>query len=174
MHGLKYQLLAFLTTAFLLLVSRVSCHAGLRADSPVSGASLSFTIEQHPGKADWISGTLNSDGDFRLLEGHQGPRSGSLPAQESLRILEAYGKLCERAGADHFPPEPVFFPFGRGGGAFPSFTYVSPQGRRLELMDPRHPLPPEFTAFLRILWQKLLTHHDRQKLLDSLIPPLPR
>lgn len=135
-----------------LLCGQASSHGA--APGPGSTASLSFTIEQHPGKADWISCTLDAAGAFSV-QGTLHAMRGQLPAQESHRILQEFDSLCVAAGADRFPRLPHI---GGGQRPRPWFLYQSPQGRQLQQQGPRTPPPPALAEFMRTLWQKLFHH----------------
>jgi hypothetical protein len=156
MHGLKYQLLPALLAAALLLIGFLPGHAEPVGLFGGSDAFLWFGIEQHPGKADWVGCWLDINGEFRVFRAGD-TIVGKLPAQESRRILEEYEKICTAAGEHHFPPEVILF---RGGlpRQAPYFIYRSAKGKYLALEGPQTLPPPELTAFLRILWQKLITH----------------
>ncbi|WP_395753708.1 hypothetical protein [Prosthecobacter sp.] len=155
MHGLKYQLLAFLILASVLLDGG-QARAG---PAPFQNLALPdglliFTLEENPGKGDWVVCTLNLEGDFgvRPLKGIS--HSGKIPAQEAGRIIEECGKVIDRVGRGIFQPAPLFV----GGRIInPMFVHMTPQGELLQLIGPAKLPPPELTAFLRILWQKLLT-----------------
>jgi hypothetical protein len=163
-HALKYHGIPALITALLLL----GLSPGLAGQAPfgmTSPAYLWFTIEKHPGKADWVSCVLGIDGQFKIIDAGAAKAEGKLSAQESRRILEEYEKLCVAAGEQQF--QPIVRVRLRGLGAVavagnplcipPFFNYLGPQGKHLMLEGPQTLPPPELTAFLRILWQKLLS-----------------
>ncbi len=131
---------------------------------------LLFTVEQHPGKGDWVTCSLRLDGNFGLQTLADGTSSeGQLTEKEAGRIIEECGKICDRAGKDLFPPDRLLFAGGALGN--PLFIHMTPQGELLLLSGPEKPPPPELTAFLRLLWQKLHTQPGLQPLNDPFAAP---
>lgn len=148
----------------LLLLGCATLHAGTAVDPP---GSLQFSLEIHPGKGDWIQAHLNAKGFF-MVRSEDKSIQGSLPAPESLRIFAEFEKLCTAAGEDRFPPRP---PFG-GRPVGPYFHYESPQGKMLYLEGRENRPPPELTAFMITLTQKLL-HHATKTPRPAAAPPPP-
>ncbi len=141
----------------ILLIAGLLCgQASSHADEPAPDrtASLDFSIEQHPGKADWISGSLHADGAF-IAQGTLHAMRGQLPAQESLRILQEVDQLRLGADEDRF----LFHPHLGGGQRRPPWIdCTSPQGKQRRLINPGRQPSPELAEFMRSLWQKLFFH----------------
>jgi hypothetical protein len=131
--------------------------------------SLIFNVEQLPGKGGWATCLLDDQGHFMVQAEGMPKLMGSLPAKESVRILEEFEKLCKAAGEERFAPVDVrvaggnrrFVPLVIFKRATPYFTFMSAQGKKLELAGPDKLPPPELAAFLRILWQKLLFQYAK-------------
>ncbi len=137
--------------AFMVLLS-VACITLRAFAADLPQGYLMFTIEKQPGKTGWISCLLHPRGDFSVYQNDAEPIHGVLSPQETLRILEEFGKLCAAAGEHRFQPIRRF-----GVQKLrPCFSYKSPEGKKLELEGPENPPPMELTAFMRIMWQKLL------------------
>jgi hypothetical protein len=170
MHGLKYHFIPILLTA-LLLGGFFPSHAAQRIWFSDNDAFLWFAIEQHVGKADWVSCRLDLDGKFRVYRIGD-TIHGILPAPEGRRILEEYEKLCTTAGEHLFPPDAILLRRGQPSLS-PYFIYRSPEGKFLALEGRQNLPPPELTAFLRILWQKLITHAAQNPITAATSPAVP-
>lgn len=146
----------------LLLFGCATLHAGTAAGPP---GVLSFSIQPHPGEGGWLECHLNAKGTF-IVRRDATSISGACPAALSLRIMEEFEKLCTAAGEDRFPYNPRFV----GRPVPPYFHFASPRGKVLYLEGPENRLPPELTAFMITLTQKLL---DQASKTPRAAPPPP-
>lgn len=149
-NGMKYHLMLLFITAG-LLCGRAASHAS--PVFPAQAGYLVFSIEQHPGKSGPVTCLLKDTGYFRVFQEGASTIQGQLPAQEGLRILEEFEKLCSAEGEDRFPPDPRV---GDGQRIAPYFFYKNAKGKVLELEGSKKHLPPELVEFMKALWQKLL------------------
>ena len=180
---MKYHAIPGLMAAAMLLLVALPC---ARADVIVmpqrkvifqpqvamlaTPGSLIFNVEQLPGSGGWATCMLDDQGHFMVQREGLPRLQGSLPAKESVRILEEFEKLCKAAGEERFAPVEVravgggngrFIPFVIFKRGTPYFTFMSAQGKKLELSGADKLPPREVSAFLKILWQKLLFEHAK-------------
>ncbi len=166
---MKYHRILLLMAA--LLCGLTSAHAG--ASSTTAPRYLWINIEQQPGKDGSVTCLLNARGEFKVIPDGADPVMGTLPVQESGRILEEFEKICRATGEGSTQPDALNARFVGGARVPIGFAYTTPQGEMLQMAAPDNRLSPQMNAFLRILWQKLLYHaakHPRPVPADPFAP----
>ncbi len=128
--------------------------------------SLIFCLEAHAGQGGCTTCLLTEQGHYMVHQDGVPSIQGQLSAKESQRILEEFEKLCKAAGEERFVPIDPRVVGGNAGfvlfkRATPYFSFTTAHGKKLELAGPDKLPPPELTAFMRILWQKLLFQHAK-------------